>query len=72
MLGGAMDVEIDKQGRVVLPEYLRVYAGLNKKTVILGLFNRIEIWNFERWQNFKQESEKNSGNIAERLKELGI
>ena len=72
MLGGAADVELDKQGRIVLPDYLRRYAGLGKKVVIIGLFNRIEIWDFQRWQNFKAESEKNSGEIAERLKELGI
>ena len=72
MLGGAADVELDKQGRIVLPDYLRTYAGLGKKVVVIGLFNRIEIWDFQRWQNFKTESEKNSEEIAERLKELGI
>ncbi len=47
MLAGAMELEIDKQGRVVLPDYLRKYAGLTKKTIVAGLYNRIEIWNEE-------------------------
>src|SRR3989338_4119038 len=42
MLGGAMDVEVDGQGRIILPEYLRKFAGLDKKTVIAGLYDRLE------------------------------
>ncbi|RJQ13627.1 transcriptional regulator MraZ [Candidatus Parcubacteria bacterium] len=72
MLAGAADVELDKQGRIVLPEYLRIYGGINKKVVIAGIYNRIEIWDSEKWQAFKSESERNSGEIAEKLKELGI
>ncbi len=72
MLAGAMDVEIDRQGRVVLPEYLRKFAGLKKKTVVAGLYNRLEIWNEETWQKYKQGTEKTSGDIAEALGELGV
>lgn len=72
MLAGAMDVEIDGQGRIVVPEYLRRYAELGKRAIVAGLFNRIEIWDFERWQHFKSESERNSADIVEKLKELGI
>lgn len=72
MLAGAMDVEIDGQGRIVLPEYLRTYAKLGKKAVIAGLYNRIEIWDIQQWEHFKAESERNSVDIAEKLKELGI
>ncbi len=44
MLAGATDVEIDNQGRILIPDYLRKYAGLKKEVVVAGLYNRIEIW----------------------------
>lgn len=72
MLAGAMDVEIDKQGRVVLPEYLRAFAGLSKNTVIAGLYSRIEIWDSAKWSVYKQQTETNSNEIAEKMAELGI
>ncbi len=72
MLAGAMEAELDKQGRIVLPDYLRKYAGLNKKAVINGLYNRIEIWDQTSWDKYKSATEKDSGNIAEALGELGV
>lgn len=72
MLAGAMDVEIDKQGRVVLPEYLRVFAGLKKNVVLAGLYNRAEIWDEEKWQAYKTQTEANSNEIAEKMAELGV
>lgn len=72
MLAGAMDVEVDKQGRVVLPEYLRAFAGLKKNTVVAGLYSRIEIWDSSKWSVYKQQTETNSNEIAEKMAELGI
>ncbi|MBI3626824.1 division/cell wall cluster transcriptional repressor MraZ [Candidatus Uhrbacteria bacterium] len=72
MLAGAMDLEIDKQGRVILPEYLRQYGGLVRKVIITGLYNRLEIWDEEKWKVYKSGTEKSSGQIAEGLKELGV
>ncbi len=72
MLAGAMDVDIDAQGRVVLPEYLRRYAGIAKETVVAGLYNRLEIWDTAAWEKYKTETEKNSTDIAEKLGELGV
>lgn len=72
MLAGAMDVEMDKQGRVVLPEYLRQFAGLKKNSIIAGLYNRLEIWDEEAWKKYKTQTEAESGNIAERMAELGV
>ena len=51
MLAGAMDVEMDKQGRLVLPEYLRQYAGIKKSVVVAGLYTRLELWDEERWND---------------------
>ncbi len=72
MLAGAMDVEFDNQGRVTLPEYLRQFSHLNKKVIIAGLYNHLEIWDEQAWQNYKLETEKNSNDIAEALSDLGI
>ncbi|MCX6786063.1 MAG: division/cell wall cluster transcriptional repressor MraZ [Candidatus Komeilibacteria bacterium] len=72
MLSGAMPAEMDKQGRVVLPDYLRKYATLNKKVIVTGLYNRLEIWDEAVWEKYKAATEKDSGNIAEALGELGV
>lgn len=72
MLAGAMEVNIDNLGRILVPDYLKQCAGLTKKTIIAGLFNRIEIWDEAKWQVYKEKTEKEAGDIAERLKELGI
>ncbi|MEK7635949.1 MAG: division/cell wall cluster transcriptional repressor MraZ [Patescibacteria group bacterium] len=72
MLAGAMDVEIDKQGRILIPDYLREYAGLKKETIFAGLYNRIEIWESDNWKQYKTKTESQSDEIAEKLSELGI
>jgi MraZ protein len=72
MLAGAMDVELDKQGRVILPEYLRKYASLGKTVVVAGLYNRMEIWDETKWEEYKTTTEADAEHIAERLGELGV
>lgn len=72
MLAGAMDVDIDKQGRIVLPEYLRKYAGMAKKVVVAGLYNRIEVWDESKWNEYKNSMEEESGEIAEQLEGLEV
>jgi len=72
MLAGAMDVQIDSQGRINLPSYLQKYAGLKKKAIIAGLYNRLEVWDEEKWEKFKKGTENKSSDIAEALSELGV
>lgn len=72
MLSGAMEVNFDNLGRILIPDYLKEYAHFKKKLVIAGLYNRIEIWSEEKWQEYKEKTEKEVGDIAERLKELGV
>ncbi|MBI2485247.1 division/cell wall cluster transcriptional repressor MraZ [Candidatus Uhrbacteria bacterium] len=72
MLAGAMEVDVDKQGRVGLPDYLRHYSGIRKEIVFAGVFDRIELWDPARWESYKRSAEKDSGNIAEQLGELGL
>ena len=72
MLAGAWDLEIDKQGRIIVPEYLRKFASLTKRVVAAGLYNRIEIWDEEAWNAYKSSTERESTAIAEGLGELGV
>ncbi|MBI2013850.1 MAG: division/cell wall cluster transcriptional repressor MraZ [Candidatus Colwellbacteria bacterium] len=72
MLSGAADVELDSQGRILIPDYLRKYSGLKKNTKITGVYNRMEIWDAEEWERYKSKSEGSSEEIAEKLGELGI
>ena len=72
MLAGAFDLELDKQGRIVLPNYLRQYASLKNKSVVAGLYNRFEIWDSELWARYKKGTEENSSSIAEHLGNLGV
>ncbi len=72
MLAGAMDVQLDKQGRIMIPEYLRKFAEIGKKAVIAGLYDRLEIWDEVKWEKYKKDTEKQSNEIAEHLGELGI
>ncbi|MBT4277886.1 division/cell wall cluster transcriptional repressor MraZ [Candidatus Falkowbacteria bacterium] len=72
MLSGAMDVRIDKQGRVVLPEYLRKYGKVKKKVVVAGLYNRLEIWDEKTWETYRAKTEKDSSSIAEKLGDMEI
>jgi MraZ protein len=72
MLAGAMDCDIDKQGRIILPGYLKEFAKINKKLIFAGLYNRIEIWSSDLWATYKKVTEKESNAIAEQLGSLGV
>ena len=72
MLGGAMEAELDAQGRIVLPDYLKEYAHLKKNVVIAGLYDRLELWDTDEWKLYKAKTEKDSSNIAETLAEMGV
>ena len=71
-LSGAMAVELDQLGRILIPENLKKYASLNKNVVICGLSNKLEIWDAARWDVYKAKTEKEVGDLASKLKELGI
>lgn len=64
---GATQVEVDKQGRINIPQNLRTYAGLSKDCTIIGVSSRIEIWDSEEWSDFYTDSEENFEDIAEDL-----
>ncbi len=72
MIAGAMDVKLDSLGRILIPDYLKDYAKLDKKVVIAGLYDRIEIWDEEKWQKYEETTGTQVESIADGLKELGI
>ncbi|MFA6296108.1 MAG: division/cell wall cluster transcriptional repressor MraZ [Patescibacteria group bacterium] len=72
MLAGAMDVDLDSHGRIIIPQYLRTFSSITKKVIIAGLYNRLEIWDEEKWTIYKTNTEKNSSEIAEKIGELGV
>ena len=66
----ANTVEVDKQGRILVPPALRVKAGLEKDVVLAGAIDKIEVWDKNRWE--KQSDEGDIDDIAERLADLGL
>lgn len=72
MLGGASEAEIDGQGRILIPEYLREHAGITNEAVMVGIYDRIEVWAQDKWKAYKTETGKNTESIAEQLGELGV
>ncbi|MCR5054710.1 MAG: division/cell wall cluster transcriptional repressor MraZ [Lachnospiraceae bacterium] len=67
---GASDLEFDKQGRVLLPQTLRGYAGLQKDVVLTGVLSRIEIWDKDRWEG--SSTYEDMDEVAEYMAELGL
>lgn len=72
MLAGAMEVTVDTLGRILVPEYLKSYAMLKKRVVVAGLYSRVELWDEANWNRYKTRTEKEVGDMAERLSQLGI
>ena len=72
MLAGAMDVKFDKQGRFIVPEYLRKYGKLDKKVVIVGVSTRLELWDAATWEAYSAQTQADAEAIAEQLGDLGI
>ena len=69
-LSGATECEIDKQGRFLIPNNLRVAAQLEKEAVIIGVGTRLEIWNKQNWE--KCDENISVDEIAENMTMLGI
>jgi MraZ protein len=73
MSSGAVDVELDKQGRILVPGYLREYAGLSEgEVIVVGALNRLEIWSPAAWLPYRSKIEDEPEALAEHLAGLGI
>lgn len=64
---GAVDIVPDKQGRILLPVYLKEFSGIKRDVVIVGVSNRIEIWAKDCWEEFYGNSRQSFEEIAEKL-----
>ena len=72
MFSGAVDIDIDSLGRALIPDFLKLFAGLKNKVVLIGVNERVEIWNEESWDLYKKQIEKNADALAEKLGEVGV
>ena len=72
ILSGASEIDIDEMGRVLIPEPLKKYSGLKKEVVIIGVGDRIELWDEDMWNKYIETAEKESESLAEGLSEFGI
>ena len=71
-LSGAIECEIDKQGRFLIASNLREYATMEKEVVIIGVGTRIEIWNRDKWKTYNSDENISADAIAENMTMLGI
>src|SRR5699024_6265351 len=71
-LSGASELEVDKQGRISIPQPLRNYAKLTKQCTVIGVSSRIEIWDDAVWQAYVTESEQSFAEIAENLMDFDL
>ena len=72
MLAGATEADIDSNGRILIPEYLKDFAGLKNKVVIAGVSDRAEIWEQKRWEAYTERIEAESDAMADKLGQIGI
>lgn len=67
---GAAEVVADKQGRILLPQYIKDFAGIKRDVLIVGVSNRIEIWAKDRWEEFYGSAHSSFEDIAEKLMDI--
>jgi len=71
-LSGAMEVTLDSLGRILIPDNLKKFAGLKNKVVITGVHKKLEIWDEQTWEKYKEGIEKQTDIIAEKLGEVDV
>ncbi|MFA6463668.1 MAG: division/cell wall cluster transcriptional repressor MraZ [Candidatus Paceibacterota bacterium] len=71
MFGGAVEIEIDSLGRILVPEYLRKYADIKSQATVIGVHKRLEIWNEQKWEDYKKKVVSKADSLAEKLSEAG-
>lgn len=67
LLGSAFEVELDSQGRFIIPKYLRQYAKISQLVVFIGVGNRVEIWSQAKWEVYEKYLDKNISQLGEKL-----
>ncbi|MBC7836905.1 division/cell wall cluster transcriptional repressor MraZ [Acetobacteraceae bacterium] len=71
ILAGAHEIEVDKAGRILIPDFLKEFAQLEASVVVTGVSDRIEIWNEKAWEEYRKAIEKTAVNMAQALGEVG-
>ncbi len=72
IIGRAVEVDIDAAGRMLVPEHLRDHAGLSGKAALIGVLNRVEIWDEGTWTKYRTEFGRKTEVIAEKLASAGV
>lgn len=72
VLSGATDFSMDKQGRINLPFFLKDFAGINRKVVFVGLYDKMEIWEKDKWDEYRGQMEDQNTDYLEQLEEFGL
>jgi len=72
MLSSAEDVELDRQGRVSIPQHLREYAKIDRDAVVVGVGSRLEIWGLENWKRYIAKIQAEAPGLASELRDLSI
>jgi MraZ protein len=72
VLSGATEVEVDASGRILIPDFLKKFAGLNEKVVLAGVHNRVEIWDETAWAKYTEKVSGEADILAEKLSQIGI
>lgn len=71
MLAGAVESDLDALGRVLIPDFLKDFAGLSNQVILTGVHSRIEIWDETRWQDYKARVRNEAESLAQKLGEIG-
>lgn len=71
-LSGAVEVEVDKIGRILVPDFLKDFARLKTKVVLAGIHTRVEIWDEKKWDEYKKRIESSADSLAENLGSIGV
>lgn len=67
MLAGASEADVDSAGRILVPDYLKSFAGLHSKAVVAGVSERVELWDARAWAAYTKQIEKHADEFAESL-----
>lgn len=72
MFGGAVEVDVDSAGRILIPDFLKNRVNLEGKISVIGVQNRVELWNEQAWSKYKKGIENEADSLAEKLGSLGV
>jgi MraZ protein len=72
LLSGAVEIAVDSVGRMLIPDFLKEFAGLRSRVILAGAGTRVEVWDEKAWKEYKRRIEKQADTMAEKLGEIGI